>query len=771
MAFACTAQASVINERQSLIEAIEAVRASGAEVTWSSRLVKPWMRVRQSPDSNSPVSALADALDAYGLTLEPGPGGQWLVVEGMTKKAVAGTDAQPLQAPRSLQSPPEPSLDEIRIIASRYSLFDRESASDQFLTGEEIRVLPHIADDAFRAFHRLPGAAANDFQAPFNLRGGAVEEVKVVLDGLELFEPYHMRTLFNPLSIVDPGIIDSAHVLSGGFTAQFGNHMSGVIDIQTQWPESEPVHQLGVSFVNSFFRSAGKLGSRGNYQVSARRGYLDLLADTVTDEGEELSPRYSDIFAKAGYLLSDSTTATAHVLHASDQVDFVDPEDGAELRGNSDLTYAWLTLDSEPNDRLRWTNVLSFGSVNNEEQGSDVLDERIQREFDRDVDISALQSDVRLRVDDRNLLAFGLRYRQLDVDYDYYIDSLRQNSFVNSGFPFVLVRDIETGRKGDEYGAYARYRRKITPRFTGELGLRWDRQTWARTGDSSQFSPRLNALIQVSDRTDLRLGWGHFYQPQGIHELQVIDGVTDYFPAERAEHRVVGIQHRFESNLDFQAEIYQKRYSDLRPRFENALDTYEFASESNFDRIRVEPERAEAKGVELTLRNRDAGRFNWWLSYTWSQAEDIIEGIAVPRSWDQRHALTGNLSWQGDKWLISLVGRYRSGWPRTPLLLSSIVDTGGAIVEIDTDLSQRNRSNYDDYMRFDVRFSRTVKLDRGSFQYYFEIFNLFNTSNECCVPDHDLSLNPVISVQPNIDDFLPFFPSFGFVWTFGPGSN
>ena len=238
-----------------------------------------------------------------------------------------------------------------------------------------------------------------------------------------------------------------------------------------------------------------------------------------------------------------------------------------------------------------------------------------------------------------------------------------------------------------------------------------------------------------------------------------------------AEHRVLGLNHRFDAGIDLQAEIYQKRYRGLRPRFENALDTYEFAAESNFDRIRVEPESAEARGVELTLRNRDAGRLNWWLSYTWSEAEDVIDGVTVPRSWDQRHALTGNLSWQGDKWLISVVGRYRSGWPRTPLLLTSLVDKGGTIVGIDVDLSQRNATSYDDYFRVDVRFSRTVPLDRGSLEYYFEVFNVFNTDNQCCVPDHDLSLDPVISAQPNIDDFLPFFPSFGVKWTFGRGAR
>jgi hypothetical protein len=767
------AHAAEITDRQTLVEAIGSVRASGVEIAYSDRLVKPWMRVRATPTSADPIEGLRQALTPYGLTLEAGPAGQWLVVEN-DEPSLAGL-AGSAERPDTAESEPRPAppIDEVKIVASRYSLFDRGAASDQFLTGEEIRLLPHIADDAFRAFHRLPGAAAGDFSAPFNLRGGAVDEVKVVLDGLELFEPYHMRTLFSPLSIVDPRIIDNAHVLSGGFTAEFGNHMSGVIDMSSSFAESEPVHELGVSFVNSFLRSSGALDNGGSYQVSARRGYLDLIADSVTDEGEELDPRYSDVFAKFAYPVSEKTSGAVHVLLASDNVKFADPLDGEESDDDSSLGYAWLTLDHEPDDRLLWKNVLFAGTVRNQDRGSlkNLPFESIDRFYDRDVRVSGLQSSVNLRLDDSRAWMFGARFRRLEADFDYHIDSLRQTDFANRGLPWRIRRDIVTSRDGDEIGAYARYRFRPTPSSTWELGLRWDRQTWTETDDDSQLSPRVAALFRLGERTDLRFGWGRYHQPHGIQDLQVEDGVTEYFPAERAEHLVLGLRHEFNADLGLQVELYQKRYSDLRPRFENVLDTYEYAAETDFDRIRVEPESAESRGLEITLRNRNADRFDWWLNYTWSEAEDVIEGVKVPRSWDQRHAVTGNLTWRGDKWTLSVVGRYHSGWPRTPLLVTSILDAGGALVAVDSDLSQRNRTSFDDYFRIDARLSRTVKLARGSFQYYFEIFNIFDTANECCVSDHDLAIGPTVAALPNIDEFLPIFPSFGFVWTFGPGAD
>jgi outer membrane cobalamin receptor len=771
--FGGLAWASGINDRMSLLEAIDYLGQHGIEITYSSRLVEPWMRVRTTPSTSHPVAALAEALAVYGLDLVHGPHGQWLVVEGDAPAPAldSGLGSQ-LPAVKEDQLP-RLEIDEVKIVASRYELFDRHAGSEQFLSGEDIRLLPHIADDVFRAFHRLPGAAATDFSAPFHLRGGALDEVKVVLDGLELFEPYHMRTVFNPLSIIDPGIIENVSVLSGGFTADYGNHMSGVVDISSSWSSTAPVFETGVSFVNAFFRGAGTWGDKGAYQFSARRGYLDLVADAAEVGNEEFTPRYSDVFMKAGYALSDSTSIDAHVLFAADDVEYGNTDEGEEGQSKSSLNYAWLTIDTEPSEHLRWINILSTGRTSNRDEGSsnNLPSEDVHRFFDREVEVSGVQSDLSLRVSDSQLWMLGLRYRHLVADFEYEIDSVRQSDFFNGGLPLEVYRNILASSSGDEFGAYLRYRFRPTLRSTWEVGLRWDKQTYTGTGNDSQLSPRANVLFQLDDQTNLRLGWGDYYQPQGIQELQVEDGVTGYFPAAKARHLVAGIRRRFDSDLDLQVEIYQKRYSDLRPRFENALDVFDYAAESDFDRIRVDPGSAESQGVEITLRDRQSDHFDWWLNYTWSKAVDVIEGVEVRRSWDQRHALTGNLSWRGEKWTLSLVARYHSGWPLTPLLVTPILDASGAMVAIDGDLSQRNQTNYDDYFRVDVRLSRTVDLDRGSFNYYFEIFNLFNTENQCCVAGHNLTVQPTVSVSPNFDAYMPFFPSFGVVWTFGPGAG
>ena len=761
-----------INDRMSLVEAIEAAREQGLLLAYSSELVKPWMRVRATPSDSDLLTAMRSVLAEYRLDLQSGPGDQWLIVRS-TKAAVApsATAATATQIEKTAVAE-EPSLEEITIVSSSYMLFENATSSSQFLTGDQIRLMPHIADDAYRAFHRLPGVAANDFQAPFNLRGGSVDEVKTVIDGLEIFEPFHMRTLFSPLSIVDPGIIDGAQMLSGGFTTEYGNQMSGVLDISTGRPTGAREHQLGVSFVSAFARSKGSFASgRGTYQFSGRRGYLDLVADTVTDDDEEVSPKYSDIFASTTYSINDSVDIEARILLASDDVEFANPEEGERFGEDSTLNYGWITVDASPNDEIRWTNMVFAGDVDIDASGNlnDIPFPIVTRDFRRKVTISGLKTDLVWQPSDVALWKFGARYRKLSADYDYHLNSVRQTDLINNGVPVVLIRDIVTSRDGDDIGAYAAFRYRQTDNFAWEIGVRWDEQSYV--DDGSQTSPRLNAFYQIGERTEIRAGWGYYYQPQGIQELQVPDGVTDYFPAQRAEHRVVGIKHELQSGLHLQLDIYEKLYSDLRPRYENIFDVFEFAPESELDRILVDADSGRSRGIEFTMRNDQANRLAWWVNYTWSEAEDEIDGVSVPRSWDQRHSVTGNLTWQGEHWALSAAARYHSGWPRTPLRAQPILDANGIIIAVDTDLSARNSRFFDDYTRLDLRLSRSVSLQKSALELYLEIFNVLDAENQCCVSGHNVTGGPSLVVTPNFDDFLPFFPSFGFVWTFGPGAE
>ncbi len=98
-----------------------------------------------------------------------------------------------------------------------------------------------------------------------------------------------------------------------------------------------------------------------------------------------------------------------------------------------------------------------------------------------------------------------------------------------------------------------------------EWGLRWDDQTYTGLASDSQLSPRLSVLHRIGERTDLRLSWGRYHQSQGVHELQIEDDIADYWPAQRADHWIAGLQHRYTNGASLRVEVFRKDLRDVRP--------------------------------------------------------------------------------------------------------------------------------------------------------------------------------------------------------------
>jgi hypothetical protein len=85
------------------------------------------------------------------------------------------------------------------------------------------------------------------------------------------------------------------------------------------------------------------------------------------------------------------------------------------------------------------------------------------------------------------------------------------------------------------------------------------------------------------------------------------------------ESIVASVEHRFDNGIEFRMEAYQKDYDDLRPRFENLLNTFIILPELKPDRVRIAPDGGTAKGLELTVRRPvSEDPLSWWLSYSWS---------------------------------------------------------------------------------------------------------------------------------------------------------
>jgi hypothetical protein len=178
------------------------------------------------------------------------------------------------------------------------------------------------------------------------------------------------------------------------------------------------------------------------------------------------------------------------------------------------------------------------------------------------------------------------------------------------------------------------------------------------------------------------------------------------------------------------------------------------------DRVRIAPDSARARGLELGISRRTESPLDWWFAWSWAEVTDQLPDTSSRRSWDQTHALGAGLVWQTAGWELTLAGRYHSGWPTTALSLASL-DPVPLVVT-----GPRNAERLGDYRSVDVRVARVFDLGgAGELTAFLEITNLFNENNQCCV-DYEISDEGDQALELEPGTYLPLLPSVGFVWRF-----
>ena len=139
-------------------------------------------------------------------------------------------------------------LPEILIEPGRFGFLEKApTGTARIRTRKEVQTLPQLGEDAFRAMKDLPGVASGDISTRLHIRGGEDREILVRLDGMELYEPYHVMDWEGALGIVDINVLEGMELMSGGSGVQYGGTLTGVLDMNTRQPSGEAKTTLGVS--------------------------------------------------------------------------------------------------------------------------------------------------------------------------------------------------------------------------------------------------------------------------------------------------------------------------------------------------------------------------------------------------------------------------------------------------------------------------------------------------------------------------------------------
>jgi outer membrane receptor protein involved in Fe transport len=755
--------ADEVRKGMPLVDYIEVLQRQGLRVIYSSDLVRAEYLLRQVPAAADPAIALREALAAYGLILAVGAAGSLLVTRGEPEPPPVIAESPEVNK----ESVPEP-LPEVVVSASRYDIRYEQSGSHNFLDRDLATKMPDLGDEALRAVARLPGTSGGGVSTRNHVRGGLQNEQLFLLDGLRLYEPYHMKDFHAIATIVDQNAIAGIDFYSAGYQVRYGDRMSGVVDISLREPPAGTETELALSFFNTSAMSRGRFGGndRGDWLVSGRRANLDLLADIVNpDYG---SPRYQDYLGHIGWNF-DTHYLSANGLFAYDKISLSETDDSERANAKYTNDILWLKLDSTWTDRIRSSTILSATEIENRRTGLTDKPRVIRGNVDdqREFRSLALKQDWRFALADRWLLSSGFELKRLEAEYRYSaslqisppFDQILDNQLSDS-------REVAIAPRGSQYSAYAEVRWRPSDKLTLDAGFRWDQQTYTTADDDEQVSSRVNLLYKPGADTELRLAFGEYYQAQEINELQVSDGLTNFHPAQRAQHVVASLMHSFDTGAELRLEAYQKKYRFLMPRFENIFDPLVLIPELQIDRARIDADNAAAEGLEVSLTGGGARNLSWWASYSWSRAVDTIDGQTSKRSWDQTHTISAGLARDWQNWSASAAALLHTGWPKALLGSEAVTNPDGStslVVGVDPPNGRRHAT----FQSLDVRISRRFDLGKGDLTAFLEVTNAYNRENPCCT-EYSVEFDSVGDpfMQAKSGGWLPIVPSLGVVWRF-----
>lgn len=525
----------------------------------------------------------------------------------------------------------EARLSAVRTVAplTEREQFEQGTAAGSFpLEGGVLAALPAVGEpDALRAAQLFPGVVArHDFTAGLNVRGAEQDQLLVRLDGIPLYQPFHLGGVVGAFMEATVG---SLQLTTGAPSAAVGGRLGAQLEV-TSAEEARPgVHgELQGSLLagSMVLGGANGAGSR-SWQLAVRRTYADRIARAVADR--DLPYAFTDAHWHARQALPGGGELSMTAYHGRDRL----REDFAQRRD---------TLGTDGAYALDWGNDAA-GVTWRQPLGRALLEHRAQvtrfvsrqdegagsRSQRNDVREWRLSGAVRLPRG-AHALAAGWEAVQHDL---LYRDALPQ---------LAAVREwsVQRPRSGalfleDQWQAGARLQLRAGVRAEGLSGAGW-----------VGVSPRVAATWRLADSTAVTVTGGR--SAQWVHALREEEDALRLFdrwvlsdstrPVTRATQGAVGVERWIARNRFVRVELFASAQDPLLER--NPRDDLDVVG----DEVRAITGRAH--GVELLLRQVATGPRTGWIAYSYVRATRALGGDTWAPAQDRRHTLNAVGSWR-----------------------------------------------------------------------------------------------------------------------------
>jgi hypothetical protein len=567
-----------------------------------------------------------------------------------------------------------------------------EHASRTTLREEELRQVPGSFGDPFRVVESLPGVSQVIWPAAvYAIRGANPGNTGFFLDGVRVPALFHFA--LGP-SVIHPFFLDQIDFYPGGYPAQYGRYVSGIVSARTVTPATDRTH---VSADVRLFDAGGIVATplddgQGAVAVAGRLSYTGLLFSLLATD---IVFTYWDYQLRLEHKLGNGRL-TLFAFGSGDV-----------LRGSGEGSIFSMPGMIGPEDQTTRAE-LSFHRLDLRWDGS-VLGGKLQASalVGRDSSVTSIEQLVTFPVSVTMLTAaprlFYTHALASWADLETGADLEAQRFRPRSDLPNATDQDLFRDRDAISAGAFVGMTLRRGTRLSIAPAMRYE---WFSEQGENKFepSPRLTVRVRPAGDVWIKTSVGRYAQlaslPVAVPGFEAF-GLASY-GTQTSLQGSLGVEGPLSANMTFEVTgFYQRlRLTDLESIFQYDIE-----------RQVVELRDGESYGAEVLLRRSLTKRLYGWLAYTLSRSDRLVGYYRkrAPSDWDQRHIVN-----------LVLGYRMRGGWATSGRLH---YNTGRPYPVSDERAFRVDYRRLPPFFQLDVRVDKQFIFDRFLLSAYLELVN------------------------------------------------
>lgn len=495
-----------------------------------------------------------------------------------------------------------------------------------FEAGEESRVTAlkpldvvttaSAVGDFVGALRTLPGTATVAEDGRLFVRGGEAEESQIFIDGIRVFAPFTPTANNIPTrGRFSPFLFKGISFSTGGYSAEFGQALSGVLQLNTI---DEPDQEKTDIALMSVGVGVGNTQKWDKSSFSINTSYINLAP-------------YLEVAPDRNNWINPVQTASGEMVYRYK----VNESDMIKLYG----AYSYTNLDLIQKD-IRFENGFRFGTENrnlyiNGSYKSFLGDGWIfSTGFSLANDNNTLNIAEDLVENNDNSAHFKVKMRKrLNNRFEFNVGGEYFATDFDEEFQSLEVGNFDYGFTNNISAGFAEVDVFFSKKLAVKGGLRLDHY---ELFNQTKLSPRASMAYKTGKHSQVSLAYGEFYQNPNYNFLKFDNSLR----AENASHLIANFQIVKPQQI-FRVEAYLKDYDNLvRFDTENPMFT------SNYNNLGY----GYANGVDVFWRdNKTVKNTDYWVSYSYLDTERAYRNF--PTEATPNFASTHNLSVVAKYWI------------------------------------------------------------------------------------------------------------------------